>query len=112
MSNNNIDIVEKYLKALSERDLSQTPISDDIKFDNPISGKGEGKRAYSAFLTGFLSAINEIKVVRHIADGDLVATEWEVDGAFGIVSVVEIYRIENGLIAEMKAYFDPRPVFG
>ena len=112
MSNKNIEVVEKYLLALSEGDLSVSPIADNIRFDNPISGAAEGKEAYYAFLTGFLTAISEIKIIRHISEGDLVATEWEVDGVFGVIPVMEMYRIENGLIVEMRSYFDPRPVFG
>ena len=110
--NNNIEVVEKYLRALSEGDLSISPIADNIIFDNPISGPAVGKEAYYAFLTGFLSAISEIRIIRHISEGDLVATEWEVDGVFGVIPVMEIYRIENGVILEMRSYFDPRPVFG
>ena len=112
MSNKNIEVVEKYLRALSEGDLSISPIADDIIFDNPISGAAVGKEAYYAFLTGFLSAIHEIKIIRHVSEGGMVATEWEVDGVFGVIPVMEMYRIENGLIVEMRSYFDPKPIFG
>ncbi len=112
MSNNNTEVAEKYLRSLNDHDLSQAPLADDIKFDNPISGPGVGKDAFAAFITGFLASISEIKVVRHIAEGNFVATQWDVDSTFGEISVMEMYRIENGVITEMKSYFDPRPVFG
>jgi len=112
MSIKNIEVVEKYLRSLNDHDLSQAPLSDNIKFDNPISGPGVGKDSFAAFITGFLASISEIKIVRHIAEGDHVATQWDVDSAFGHISVMEMYRIENGAIIEMRSYFDPKPIFG
>ncbi len=108
----NIAVIECYMNGLSIKDLSAVPLAADLTFSNPISGRGVGADNFRAYLSGFLLAMNDIHVRRHFSDGDYVITEWEIDAIFGIIPVLEIFRIRNGEIAEAEAYFDPRPILG
>ena len=112
MREENILTVEQYLIALKDKDLSLAPFADDINFEDPIGGKISGAENVKAFLTGFLPAINDVKVIQHISEGEYVVTHWEVDAVFGIIPILEKFRVQNGEITEAIAFFDPKPVIG
>ena len=104
--------VEAYLNALKQKDLSLAPFADDIKFYDPIAGNNTGAENFRAFLTGFLPAINDTRVISHVAEDDFVVTHFEVDTVFGIIPILEKFRVENGKITEALGFFDPRPILG
>ncbi len=112
MKEENIKTVESYVNALRQKDLSLAPFADDLIFEDPIAGKNTGAENFKAFLTGFLPAINEVRVIQHICEGEYVVTHWEVDGVFGVVPILEKFRVQNGEIVEAIGYFDPRPILG
>ena len=112
MREENIQTVEVYLNALKQKDLSLAPFADDILFEDSLSGRNAGAENFKAFLSGFLPAINDVRIHRHVAEGEYVATHWEVEGIFGVVPVMEMFRVQNGKIIEAVGYFDPRPIVG
>jgi limonene-1,2-epoxide hydrolase len=112
MKEENIKAVEGYLNALKTKDLSLAPFADDIYFEDPIAGKNRGAENFRAFLSGFLPAITDVRVVRHVSEGDYVTTHFEVDGVFGVIPIMEMFKIEDGRITEAIGYFDPRPIIG
>ena len=112
MREENIKIVEAYLNALKQRDLSLAPFADDVAFEDSVAGKVEGAENAKAFLSGFLPAINDVKIIQHVCEGEYVATHWEVDTVFGIISIMEKFRVQDGKITEAIGYFDPRPILG
>ena len=112
MSDDNIAAVEKYIWSLKSGDLASAPFADDIRFDDPVAGRGVGAENFRAFLSGFLGAIIDIRISRHLAEGEFVTTQWEIDAIFGTIPILELFRVRDGLIVESTAYFDPRPVLG
>lgn len=112
MKKENIKAVEAYLNALKEKDLSLAPFAEDIKFEDPVSGKNTGAANFRAFLAGFLPAIEDVRVISHVCESDFVVTHFEVDGVFGIIPILEKFRVENGAITEAFGFFDPRPILG
>lgn len=112
MNEENVKAVEAYLNALKQSDLTLAPLADDIIFENPMVGKGKGAEKLAAFLSGFLPAIKDVKIIRHVCEGDAVATQWEADTVFGIIRVADFFVVRNGKIVEAYGYFDPRPLFG
>jgi limonene-1,2-epoxide hydrolase len=112
MREENIKVVEAYLNAMKEKDLSRAPFAERIAFEDPISGKNTGAENFRAFLSGFLPAIDDIRVHSHVCEDDFVVTHWEVDGVFGIVTILEKFRVEGGQITEAFGFFDPRPILG
>jgi limonene-1,2-epoxide hydrolase len=108
----NIEIVERFLSALRVKDLSLAPIADDIEFEDPMIGKGKGADALRGFIEGFLPAIEDVKVIQHIADGDYVVTEWEADGVFGAITILEKFLVRDGKILAYRSFYDPRPILG
>jgi limonene-1,2-epoxide hydrolase len=112
MREENIKTVETYLNALKQKDLSIAPFADNLIFEDPIAGKNTGAENFKAFLSGFLPAIKDVRVLQHICEGEYVVTHWEADGVFGIITILEKFRVENGEITEAYGYFDPRPILG
>lgn len=112
MREENIKVIEAYLEAVRRRDLSAAPLAENLVFENPMTGRGEGLEKFQAFLNGFLPAIRGVKIIGHICENDRVATRWDADTEFGIVSIGDFFQIEDGLIVNVRAYFDPRPLFG
>ena len=112
MKEENIKAVEAFLNALKEKDLSRAPLAGDMKFSDPIAGSDSGAEKFRAFLTGFLPAINDIRVLGHVCEADFVVTHWEVDTVFGIIPILEKFRIAGGEITEAFGFFDPRPILG
>ncbi|CAN5750216.1 hypothetical protein BH20ACI4_BH20ACI4_17350 [soil metagenome] len=112
MREENIKIVESYIEAIGKKDLSFEMLDDEIHFEDPMTVKSQGVENLRAFLTGFLPAIHSVKIIEHICENDTVVTHWEVDGIFGIIPILEKFRVENGKITEAIAFFDPRPILG
>ena len=104
--------VEAYLNALKQKDLSLAPFADDMEFSDPVAGSHRGVENFKAFLSGFLPSINDVRVLSHVCEDDFVVTHFEVDGVFGIIPILEKFRVENGKITEAHGFFDPRPILG
>lgn len=112
MNEENIKVVEAYLEALRIKDLSLAPFTDDLKFEDSVAEKGVGAENFKAAIEGFLPAINGVKIIQHICEDDYVVTHWEVDAVFGIIPILEKFRVRDGKISELCAFYDPRPVLG
>jgi limonene-1,2-epoxide hydrolase len=112
MTEENIKIVEAFFDALRRKDLSKAPIAADLKFEEPMMGKGSGADALKAFVDGFYAALSDVRIIQHISEGDFVVTHWEVDGLFGTIPILEKFHILNGKIVEFHAFYDPRPILG
>jgi limonene-1,2-epoxide hydrolase len=110
MRESKIEAVERYLDALRSRDLSRAPLADDIVFIDPLTPERTGIEAWRAFIEPMLPAFKDVRVLRHVVEGDFVATMWEADTVWGVIPVFELFRVEDGRIKEARAYLDPRPI--
>ncbi len=110
MENPNIKAVESYLYALRDKDLSKVPFAPDVIFEEPLTPTLNGEAAVREYLPNVFPLINDVRIKRHIADGEYVATLWEADSPLGIIPVCECFRIVGGQIKQISAYFDPRPI--
>ncbi|HYL36055.1 MAG TPA: nuclear transport factor 2 family protein [Bryobacteraceae bacterium] len=98
-----------FLNAMKIKDLSQAPLAESISYNGPLCGEPiRGRDLVTRFLSVFLPVLKDVRVIRHIADGDYVATIWQADTSFGEVSLVYVLRLEAGKIAEIQAFYDPR----
>jgi len=105
----NVAAATAFLNAMKVRDLSQAPLAENIFYEGPLSGEPiRGRDHVSRFLAVYLPVIDDVRLVRQIADGDYVATVWRADTSFGPISLVYVFRIEAGMIVEIQAFYDPR----
>ena len=112
MKEENIKAVEAYLNALKQKDLSLAPFAEDLLFSDPVAGRVTGAENFKTFMTGFLPAINDVRILSHVCEDDFVVTHWEVDTVFGIIPILEKFRVVGGKITEAFGFFDPRPILG
>jgi limonene-1,2-epoxide hydrolase len=108
----NIGTVEAYLNALKKKDLALAPFADEIIFWDTIIGKTVGAENLRGFLSGFLPAIKDVRVISHVCEGEWVCTRWQCEADFGLVEIGEFFRVRDGKIFEAHGYFDPRLVIG
>jgi limonene-1,2-epoxide hydrolase len=110
MDNANIEVVEGYIHGLRDSDLSKIPFAKDVVFEEPLTPTLVGEDAVRAYLPNVLPLIKDARIKRHISQGEYVATIWEAETPMGVIPVCECFRIVNGQIKEISAYFDPRPI--
>jgi limonene-1,2-epoxide hydrolase len=110
MENSNTKLVESYIHGLRDNDLSKVPLADGIIFEEPLTPTLNGAEAVRAYLPNVMPLITDVRIKNHIADGEYVATLWEAVTPVGVIPVCECFRIVNGEISEISAYFDPRPL--
>jgi len=105
-----VQAVESYLDALRRKDLSRVPFAPSVTFESPLSPRVVGVKAVSEFLTGMFPVIKDVRVRRHIVENEYVATRFDLDTTFGVIPVFDCFRVANGLIQEVRPFYDPRPI--
>jgi limonene-1,2-epoxide hydrolase len=104
-----IAAADRFLEALKAKDLSQAPLAEIVSYESPLSGEPiRGRDHVVRFLGVYLPVINDVRIVRHIANGEYVATVWQADTSFGPISLVYVFEVVNGEIVEIRAFYDPR----
>lgn len=63
-----------------------------------------------AFMTSMMTSVDEVEIERHVAEGDYVATVWQARTVWGVIPVCTVFRISEGLIHEIRSFFDARPI--
>src|SRR5580700_5840276 len=105
----NVAAATAFLDAMKVKDLSQAPLAENISYEGPLSGEPiRGRDQVSRFLGVYLPVVNDVRLVRQIAEGDYVATVWQAETSFGPISLVYVFRMEAGEIVEIQAFYDPR----
>jgi limonene-1,2-epoxide hydrolase len=105
----NVAVATAFLNAMKDKDLSQAPLAENVCYVGPLSGEPiQGRHHVARFLGVYLPVINDVRLVRQIAEGDYVATVWQAETSFGQISLVYVFRVEAGKIEEIQAFYDPR----
>lgn len=105
-----VQAVESYLDGLRRKDLSQVPFAPSVSLESPLSPRIVGIKAVTEFLTGMFPAIRDVRARQHIVENDYVATRFDLDTTFGVIPVFDCFRVVNGLIQEVRPFYDPRPI--
>jgi len=105
-----IRAVEAYLNGLGSRNLKDAPFHPDIVFEGPLGPPIHGEEGLRQFLTGMFPAIESIRIVRHIVEGEWCATVFDLHTRFGIIPVMDCFRVVGGQIVSVRPYYDPRPI--
>jgi limonene-1,2-epoxide hydrolase len=110
MALSSVAAVERYFNALKDKNLADVPFAPDVVFQGPLSPKLTGSEAVTEFLNGLLPAIRGVQIHRHIADGEYVATIFELETVFGVIPVCDCFRVVNGQLKQIRPFYDPRPI--
>lgn len=105
-----VEVVERYLDALQTGALSDVPFASDVTFESPLAPRVTGRDAVLETLRGMLPAVLGVDGRDHIAAGELVASRFTLKTPSGPIEVFDRFRVVNGLLAEIRPYFDPRVI--
>jgi glyoxylase I family protein len=108
--NLSVELVERYLEALRTGDLGDVPFAANVTFKSPLTARVTGRDAVVEALRGILPAVLGVTVRDHVVDGEFVATRCDLETPFGRIEVFDRFRVVNGLLAEIRPFYDPRPL--
>lgn len=104
------EIVEACLDAFVSGDLGAAPLAPEVLYEGPTLSRkliGDEVREY---ISRDLPAIRDVRVRRHIVDTPYVATILEIETASGTISAFVLFRLASGLVQEIRAFYDTRPL--
>lgn len=105
-----VSVVERYLRGLKDHDLAGVPFAPDVAFQGPLSARLTGIDAVTEVLDQMLPVIRDVRVERHIVDGEYVATVFELDTIFGVIPVCDCFHVVDGQLRQIRPFYDPRPI--
>jgi hypothetical protein len=107
----NTAIAETYLEAIRTKDPTKAMFAPEVTLQFPLSPrKIVGRESVIEYVLSLLPGIDDVKLERHMTGGDYVATLWEAQTVWGTVPICSVFRIADGLIQEIRSFWDPRPV--
>ena len=113
MKGANVEAVESYINGLKSKDLSSVPFAPDVSFRGPLAPEPlHGVESLVEFLSLVLPLIKDTRIIRHVVEADQVCTMWELETNYSqaVIPVLEYFQVTDGLIKEMRPYYDPRPI--
>jgi ketosteroid isomerase-like protein len=91
-------------------ETTRSVLADDATFLGPL-GETSSADAYVEGVRGFAGTIERVDIHDAIADSDNVCIAYDlVTKGAGSIPTVGWYRIRDGKVASVRAYFDPRPL--
>ncbi len=108
--NPNLAAVTAYFDGLRDKNVDAVPFAQAVRFEGPLGPPIEGADAVRQFLRGVFPIIKGVRVLQMLSDGDYVAARFELNTVHGVIPAFDWFHIVEGLIAEARPYYDPRPI--
>lgn len=115
-----LDTVNRFLLAAAKRDYDTALplLTEDVEYQNmpiaPVKGREAVREQLEALLA--MGTDSEWKVLREVADGDVVMNErvdvFTIGGKAAELPVMGVFVLRDGLIAEWRDYFDLQTIMG
>ena len=115
-----ISAVGAFLRGLTENSVEKMPLAQDVVLKSPLDPDHPllGKEAAVEFLKSRVFPripVRKAEIERHMIEGERVATLWTAtialpSGREVEVPIFDFFRVEGGLIREIRPYFDPTPL--
>jgi hypothetical protein len=104
------NLLAAYTDGYKTGDYGRVRFATDVTFEGPLTnGKIVGKPAVQKFLLTVRA--KDVRVKRQIIDGQFACMLADFETTDGTtVPFCEFFRISDGEIAEIRPYFDPRPL--
>jgi ketosteroid isomerase-like protein len=105
------EIVGRYKQAFGSGDVqaARLLLADDFHFKGPFE-EFDNPDDYLQSLAKLAPIVKGVNVKKILADGDDVVTIYDLEtSTVGTSPIAEWATVEDGKIAELRAYFDARP---
>lgn len=104
------DVVRKYNRALEAKDFAaaRSYLAENLRFEGPID-RFEKADDYIGAITRLYGMVKGVEHQATIVDGDDAAVFYVLDTPVAKSPVAEWYRVRDGKIVQLRAYFDARP---
>jgi hypothetical protein len=77
-------VATAFFAAMDRKSLEEAPIAEDSSYESPLTPEPiAGREHLIRFIGAYLPAMKEVRVIRHIAGGDHVATIWQAGRCSG-----------------------------
>lgn len=107
----NAQIAETYLAAYRLKDVNKALFAPDVSLQYPLtSRKIVGKQNVIEYMVSIMPGFDDVEIERHLVEGEYVATIWKAHTVWGTMPACTVFRISGGMIAEIRSFFDPRPI--
>jgi hypothetical protein len=103
-------LLDAYIEGYKTGDYSKVRFTSDVTFEGPLTkGAIRGESAVRTFLLTVRA--KDVRVKRQLIEGEFacVIADFHTQGG-DILPFCEFFRIVDGEIAEIRPYFDPRPL--
>ena len=107
-----IDLITRYFNVLTTGNSGDELFTPDVTLFTPfMEAPITGKDAVIGALKEISQGVDNIKILRFVVEAEYACALIEYRNKDGIVvEMCDAYRISNGKLAEMRPYFDPRPL--
>ena len=108
------DLIKRYVNSLKSGDIRNTLFTSDVTLFTPfMEAPAVGKDAVIETLKEISKGVDDIKILRLVIDAEFACALIEFKRKNGVtVDMCDSYRISDGMFAEIRPYFDPRPLMG
>lgn len=105
-------VLDAYVQAMKTGDYGRVLFTSDVTFTGPLTnGVIIGEAQVKDFLRKVSTGVGNIRVKRQIIDGEFACVIADFETKEGtVVPYSEFFRVVDGRIAEIRPYFDPRPL--
>jgi hypothetical protein len=105
------EIADTYLVAYMSKDPGSALLAPDVSLEYPLSPrKIVGREQVTEYMLSVMPGFNAVEIERHFVEGEYVATVWKAHTVWGPMPACSVFRISDGMIAEVRSFFDPRPI--
>jgi catechol 2,3-dioxygenase-like lactoylglutathione lyase family enzyme len=108
--NANLAAVSMYIDGLRRKNVDEAPLAPDVRFEGPLGPPLCGAAAVRDSLRSVFPILTGVRVQQMLNDGDQVAVRSELDTVHGVVQAFDWFRLVDGVIVEVRPYYDPRPM--
>ena len=101
---NTAECAVRYIEGLQANNFTHVP------FDGPVLEQLVGRAVVVETLTQVAHQMTDIRVKQQIVQGEHACVLFQFVAAGEVIEVCDYFRVSNGSIVEIRAFFDPRPI--
>jgi limonene-1,2-epoxide hydrolase len=107
----NVEVAGTYLAALSTKDPTKALLAPHVSLEYPLTPRTVvGAANVVEYMSSIMTSVDEVELERHLMDGEYVVSLWKAHTVWGVIPVCSVFRISEGMIREIRAFFDPRSI--